>query len=108
MKKMKIADVLIEYNKKIKELYCEERAILEPLFKKEFLEEYVLDFGYDYQRLDSIMFRKKDGSIRMNFYIGIDGNLSCRRSPWGTRGDWTQKEVNDIKRRIESLDFSRE
>lgn len=101
---MKIADVLKKYNEKLEELYREERAILEPLFKKEF-KEYDLDFGYDCQRLDSIMFIKKDGSIRMNFYIGIKGGLTCRRSPWHTRGDWKQKEVNDIKRRIESMDI---
>lgn len=32
---MKIAKVLKKYNEKLEELYREERAILEPLFKKE-------------------------------------------------------------------------
>lgn len=103
---MKIADVLIEYDEKLKELYREERAILEPLFKKEF-KEYDLDFGYDCWRLNSIRFINKDRSIQMNFYIGIKGGLSCRRSPWRTRGDWTHKEVDDIKKRIESLNVYR-
>ena len=32
---MKMAEVLKKYNEKLEELYSEERAILEPLFKKE-------------------------------------------------------------------------
>ena len=98
MRKVTIETILDHYNKKA------ERNELIPLFTAEF-PEYELDFGYSYGRSRLVIFRDGRKSICIRFWYNAMFGFSCRRVPKHTFGKWSQKEVNDIKKRIERLGF---
>lgn len=104
MRKVTIETILDHYNKKTEEVYGAERNELIPLFTAEF-PEYELDFGYSYGRSRSVIFRDGRKSICIRFWYNAMFGFSCRRVPRHTFGKWSQKEVNDIKKRIERLGF---
>lgn len=104
MKKVTISAILDHYNKKAEEVYEAERNELIPLFAAEF-PEYELDFGYSYGRSKAVIFKDGRKSICIRFWYNAMFGFSCRRVPRHTFGEWSQKEVNDIKKRIERLGF---
>lgn len=104
MRKVTIETILDHYNKKTEEVYEAERNELIPLFTAEF-PEYELDFGYSYGRSRLVIFRDGRKSICIRFWYNAMFGFSCRRVPKHTFGKWSQKEVNDIKKRIERLGF---
>ena len=104
MRKVTIETILDHYNKKTEEVYEAERNELIPLFTTEF-PEYELDFGYSYGRSKEVIFKDGGKSICIRFWYNAMFGFSCRRVPRHTFGKWSQKEVNDIKKRIERLGF---